>query len=241
MSFALRIFSTGRQRQNQLLAAALTGAILAASPALANDVTMFKTAPSVEELQNALTGGAPKGKIKTRAIVFGDEEEAPAAAPQAEPAAQPAAAAAQPAYEPAPAAESAAARPSKPKPQRVASQAAPVAASERAVGFPINFDINSASIRQDSEAFLDAIGGLMQKDPSMRILVEGHTDASGSYGRNVELSRARADSVVDFLITRYGVEPSRLMAVGKGPREPLNPASPYSPDNRRVQFRILGS
>lgn len=246
MSFGLRIFSSTRLRQTTIVSAVLAGVVLAATPVLADDVKMFKTAPSVDELQNALTGGAPKAKVKTRAIVFGDDAEEPAAAPQAQPQPQPQAqpqaapAAYQPAANDTPKAEPA--RQTAPKPQR-AKQSAPaqqVNASEQAVGFPINFDVNSATIRPDSIAFLDAIGGLLQKDPAMRLLVEGHTDASGSYSRNVELSRSRAEAVVNFLIARYNVDPSRLMATGKGPKEPLNPATPYSPDNRRVQFRILG-
>lgn len=249
MSFGLRIFSSTRLRHTTIVSAVLAGAILAATPVLADDVKMFKTAPSVDELQNALTGGAPKTKIKTRAIVFGDDAaaEEPAAAPQAQPQvqAQPQPQAAPASYQPAAndAPQAAPARQNTPKPQRVAakqSAPAPVAASEKAVGFPINFDVNSATIRPDSIPFLDAIGGLLQKDPSMRMLVEGHTDASGSYARNVELSKTRAEAVVNFLIARYNVDPSRLMAMGKGPKEPLNPATPTSPDNRRVQFRILG-
>lgn len=237
--------------------AACSFALLAGlSPARADDVKMYKTAPSVEELEKVLgTGGGAKPKAKTRAIVFGDESAAPAPAQQAEPASyQPPPAAAQ---APAPEPEAAPAPAKQPRKQAAApapakQAAAPVQrvsapaptqtieASEKAVGFPINFDVGSATIRPDSRPFLDAIAGLMRKDTSIRLLIEGHTDASGDYVKNMELSRARAASVLAYLMTNYGIEPTRLQAVGKGPTEPLDASAPYNPENRRVQFRVIG-
>lgn len=215
-------------------------ALLATQPAMAEDVKMFKTAPTVEELEKALGAGSAKPKFKTRAIVFGDDSaapapaqpaaepasyQAPAPAPQSQPAAQPAAA---PAPAPAPQTQA--------PPQRAAAQQV----SEQAVGFPINFDLGSSAIRRDSVPFLEAIAGLMRKDASVRLLIEGHTDASGDYARNMELSRARAYSVLAYLMGQYGIEPTRLRAIGKGPSEPLDAANVMSAENRRVQFRLLG-
>lgn len=217
-------------------------ALLATQPAMAEDVKMFKTAPTVEELEKALGAGAAKPKFKTRAIVFGDDSAAPApaqpavepasyqapapaAAPQPQPAAQPAAA---PVPAPAPQTQAA--------PQRAAAQQV----SEQAVGFPINFDLGSSAIRRDSVPFLEAIAGLMRKDASVQLLIEGHTDASGDYVKNMELSRARAYSVLAYLMSQYGIEPTRLRAIGKGPSEPLDTANAMSAENRRVQFRLLG-
>lgn len=232
------------------------------SPARADDVKMYKTAPSVEELEKVLgTGGGAKPKAKTRSIVFGDESAAPAPAPQQaepasyqqptpQPAQQPAAqstAAPAPAKQAAPvkqvAHKQAAPAPKQAAPAQRVSAPAPaqtIEASEKAVGFPINFDVGSANIRADSRPFLDAIAGLMRKDASIRLLIEGHTDASGDYVKNMELSRARAASVLAYLMTNYGIEPTRLQAMGKGPTEPLDASAPYSPENRRVQFRVIG-
>lgn len=229
------------------------------TPARAEDVKMYKTAPSVEELEKVLGtgGGAGKPKAKTRSIVFGDESAQPAPAQQAEPAAyqQPAPppAAAQapaPQHDAAPAPtkqrkQAAAPAPAKQAAAPVQRVSAPapaqtIEASEKAVGFPINFDVGSANIRADSRPFLDAIAGLMRKDTSIRLLIEGHTDASGDYVKNMELSRARAASVLAYLMTNYGIEPTRLQAVGKGPTEPLDASAPYNPENRRVQFRVIG-
>ena len=201
----------------------------------AEDVKMFKQAPSVEELEKALgEGTSAKPKGKTRSIVFGDE--APPAQAPAENTAQPApyqqaapTQPTQPVQQPMAAAQ--------PAPQPVPS--APAETQQAAVGFPINFDVNSASIRADAVPFLQSIAGLLQKNGTMRLQIEGHTDASGAYFHNMELSRARAYSVMNYLTAHFGIEPTRLQAVGFGPTQPLT-GNPYSSENRRVQFRVIG-
>jgi len=215
-------------------------ALLAASGlSFADDVKMYDRAPSVEELQRQLSGGdpgAPKKKMRTRAIVFGDSapEPAQAAPAAAEPATtvQIAPAAAPPSRPAAPAAYA--------RPAPAAPAAATMEVSENAIAFPINFRVNSAEILPESIPFLESIVGLLQKDPSTRLLVEGHTDSSGSPQRNIALSRERAYSVMNYLIDRYRIDPTRLVPVGKGFSEPLGGLESTNPKNRRVQFRIIG-
>lgn len=216
------------------------------------DVTVYEKAPSVDELQRQLTGGEGKKKFKTRSIVFGDgpaaQEAAPAPAPAPEPAAavpqpatiaqpvqQPVAQPAQPvaAYAPPPAAAAAAAPAKAPAQQTMQ-------VGESAIAFPINFRVNSSEIMPESVPFIESIAGLLQKDPSLRLLIEGHTDLSGSAARNSVLSRERAFSVMNYLIDRYRVDPMRLVPIGKGFSEPLSGMEPTNPKNRRVQFRIIG-
>ena len=215
--------------------------LLSGSTVWADDIKMYDRAPSVEELQRQLSGGAPgdaKRKVRTRAIVFGD---APApAAEQPAAAAPPAASYQQPAapqqYQPAPAAQQ----------YQPAAPAAPsggqgtMQVGERAIAFPINFRVNSSEIMPESTPFIESIAGLLQKDPGVRLLIEGHTDSSGNPARNVSLSRERAFSVMNYLVDRYRVDPMRLVPVGKGFSEPLGGTEPTNPKNRRVQFRILG-
>lgn len=191
------------------------------------DVTLYEKAPSVEELQQKLLGGEQAGqrKFKTRAIVFGD---APA-----EPAGQAPADQAPAAQAPVQQAVSLPAAPMAPPPQTVQ-------VSDNAIAFPIQFRVNSAQVLPESLPFIQSIAGLMQKDPGIRLLVEGHTDISGSYQRNVALSRERAFAVIHYLIDRFGIDPMRLMPVGKGPMDPLPGHEPTDPKNRRVQFRIIG-
>lgn len=199
------------------------------------DVTVYEKAPSVEELQQKLLGGgkAEQKKFKTRAIVFGDS--APAEAAPAPPATS-----GQPQAAPAP-------LPAQPAATyaTVAPQAAPAApqsmqVSDNAIAFPIQFKVGSSQILPESVPFLQSIAGLMQKDPSIRLLVEGHTDITGNYQRNMVLSRERAFAVMNYLIERFGIEPTRIVPVGKGPTDLLPGLDPTDPKNRRVQFRVIG-
>ena len=184
------------------------------------DVTVYDRAPSVEELQQRLLGGEQAGqkKFKTRAIVFGD---APAeAAPQTPAQVAPA--------------------PAQQVVVQPVVQAQTMQVSDNAIAFPIQFRVNSAQILPASLPFLQSIAGLMQKDSGIRLLVEGHTDISGNYQRNIVLSRERAFAVINHLIDRFGIDSMRLVPVGKGPMDPLPGHDPTDPRNRRVQFRIIG-
>jgi len=221
-----------------LFGSALVCSVLAfgpgAAPARADDVKMFNAPPSPEELKKAMGidgGGAPPPKVRTRGIyMIGGQGDAPAAAAPEPEAAAPATAAPEPSAAPA---RQAAAPAHRPQPPRAAQS------GSGTVGFPIQFALGSAAIRQESFGFLESMGSVLRSTPDLRLVVEGHTDASGAYTKNVELSRARAEAVRDALVTRYGIDPARLQAVGKGPTEPRNPGNPYGAENRRVQFRPI--
>jgi outer membrane protein OmpA-like peptidoglycan-associated protein len=109
-----------------------------------------------------------------------------------------------------------------------------------AVAMPITFDTNSSRVAGSSVAYVDAVAGLLQRDPSLRLTIEGHTDAVGSPQRNLPLSWERAMSVFRLLIERHGIDPQRLQPIGRGSLEPLDGLPPTAPRNRRVQFRVLG-
>jgi outer membrane protein OmpA-like peptidoglycan-associated protein len=71
-----------------------------------------------------------------------------------------------------------------------------------------------------------------------RFEIAGHTDASGSARRNMLLSQARADAVVDFLVAQ-GVERTRLESKGYGSERLAVPEAPRDAANRRVEARSL--
>lgn len=224
-----------------ILRPSLIALMLASSLGWAQDVKLYDKAPSVEELQRQLSGDAPqqdgKRRIRTRSIVFGDsapapQEQQPIQQPVQQAAPQPAAyqqQAPQPQYQQA-----------TQQVYQPAAQQQTMQVSERAIAFPINFRVNSSQILPDSVPFLESIAGLLQKDPGMRLMIEGHTDSTGSASRNTVLSRERAFSVMNYLIDTYRIDPMRLVPVGKGFSEPLGGTDPTNPKNRRVQFRIIG-
>ena len=108
-----------------------------------------------------------------------------------------------------------------------------------AVDFVISFKVNSSEIAPSSEALLVQIAKVLNLSPERCVLVEGHTDASGSYEKNLLLSENRANSVVKFISEKAEVDGRRLVAVAKGPSEPMKNTDPRDPKNRRVVFKVV--
>lgn len=77
--------------------------------------------------------------------------------------------------------------------------------------------------------------------PNARIRIEGNTDVVGDRASNIALSKARANSVVSYLVNEHGMDANRFVVVGNGPDKPLcadNSAGCYA-KNRRTDFQIL--
>jgi outer membrane protein OmpA-like peptidoglycan-associated protein len=86
---------------------------------------------------------------------------------------------------------------------------------------------------------LQQVARALNDDPSGTILVEGHTDATGSATANEELSRRRAEAVREFLVA-HGVDAARIRAAGLGPSRPVadNKTPEGRANNRRVEIVI---
>lgn len=107
-----------------------------------------------------------------------------------------------------------------------------------ALSLPVRFAFDSADILPQARTQLDALAKGIKLLPADRaVLVEGHTDAVGDDDYNLELSRARARAVRDYLVQHHGIEASRLKTVGYGEGRPVEGSDPYAAVNRRVQFR----
>lgn len=102
----------------------------------------------------------------------------------------------------------------------------------------IYFDTGEDTLRAESDAALAQVGLLMRDDPNLRLMVEGHTDSTGSMEINRTLSQRRADRVRTAIVTRYGVAPDRLGAVGHGAARPVadNGTEQGRAMNRRVEL-----
>lgn len=107
-----------------------------------------------------------------------------------------------------------------------------------ALSLPVRFAFDSADILPEARGQLDALAKGIKLLPADRaVLVEGHTDAVGDDNYNLELSRARARAVRDYLVQHHGIDASRLKTVGYGEARPVEGSDPYAAVNRRVQFR----
>jgi outer membrane protein OmpA-like peptidoglycan-associated protein len=100
----------------------------------------------------------------------------------------------------------------------------------------ITFATDSAQLTPGASQALDVVAKALESDQlaGLSFTVEGHADPRGSEAHNLALSKARADSVIDYLVTHHGVLRERLDAVGKGSSELMDPAHPDAPENRRV-------
>jgi outer membrane protein OmpA-like peptidoglycan-associated protein len=209
--------------------------LLFGGAAVAQSLPVFDDAPSIEQLRSIMIPQSRAGTGRTIVIQRPDSGASPVqhAATQVLSAPKPAASPASPADE---AVNQIAASEPVQAAQPVL-KAAP-ASEGAAVAFHINFAFNSAELPASADAMVDKMAMLMKESPEMKIRVEGHTDAIGSAGYNMSLSQRRALSVAEYLVQK-GVEPSRLIPVGKGMAEPLT-QNRYDPANRRVQFVRVG-
>ena len=103
----------------------------------------------------------------------------------------------------------------------------------------VTFDLDSDVVRPGLFNELDRISQIMIKYPQTSILVEGHTDSTGSEAYNQQLSDRRANSVKKLLVQR-GVPEFRINTIGYGESRPVvTNATPEGRQmNRRVEIRI---
>lgn len=101
------------------------------------------------------------------------------------------------------------------------------------------FALGKAELSEDAKFVLHDLAKMLQKNPSIRLKLVGHTSAEGDAALNQRLSEARAKSAVEFLVSHGGIDASRLEAVGKGSSELKNTANPMAPENRRTEFIVI--
>lgn len=92
-------------------------------------------------------------------------------------------------------------------------------------------------------ASLAALADFLRANPDKSIALVGHTDAEGQLASNVALSRQRAQSVLDRLVSVHGVDPAQLTADGVGFLSPIasNLTSEGRTKNRRVEALITST
>lgn len=104
--------------------------------------------------------------------------------------------------------------------------------------YGIYFDFNKADIKSESEPVIKEIAKLLQENKGLKLYVVGHTDNVGSIDYNMKLSKARADAVINDLVTKYKVSPDRLKSYGVGSLAPVasNKTEEGRAKNRRVEL-----
>jgi OOP family OmpA-OmpF porin len=102
----------------------------------------------------------------------------------------------------------------------------------------VHFNSDSAVLTSEAKSILDGALAAIKANPSSQLSVEGHTDSRASDSYNLDLSQRRAQSVVDYLVSK-GVSSSRLSPIGKGESSPIasNDTREGRHQNRRVEIR----
>lgn len=101
------------------------------------------------------------------------------------------------------------------------------------------FAVNSATIDGDGRDTLEDVAAVLDEYKKTAVVVQGHTDSTGSEEHNQELSERRANSVRNYLVSR-GVDADRLAAIGMGEGYPVasNDSESGRQENRRVDILL---
>ena len=105
----------------------------------------------------------------------------------------------------------------------------------------IYFNSGKTSFRTGVTGKLDLIAGIMKEYPKANFSIQGHTDSSGSNTLNQRLSEKRAKAVLDYLITKGGIDSKRLTSAGFGEDYPIadNKTRAGRAENRRVEIKLV--
>lgn len=215
-----------------LVGSLMAGVLLAAPFAHAEEIVIFKSVPSAEEISDVLFGkdetssDGPRVRSirvnnsssdavgeKTRAVRMHNsaQDNTPAATPDV------------------------AGSGSEPKPIAAAPSAGV------GLGFNLQFAFDSVELLSESKAYIDRLGEVLgnPENKGKPVLIVGHTDGSGAETYNAQLSERRAVAVRDYLTTTWNIDGSLLQTEGAGESQVLDGTDPLDGINRRVEFFAL--
>ena len=106
------------------------------------------------------------------------------------------------------------------------------------VSYGIYFDVNKDVVKPESYGTISDIAKVLKENPTVNIKIIGHTDSDGNDAVNLDLSKRRAASVKNALVSQFSIDGSRIQTDGKGETQPIvsNTSSENKAKNRRVEF-----
>jgi outer membrane protein OmpA-like peptidoglycan-associated protein len=107
----------------------------------------------------------------------------------------------------------------------------------------VTFGFDKAMLTKDDKDQLDSFAAQLGSAKSYILEVTGGTDSTGSAAYNYDLSQRRADSVVQYLASKYGIAAHRfyLIGIGKDKEVAPNTTADGRKQNRRVQVQLLSN
>jgi OOP family OmpA-OmpF porin len=151
---------------------------------------------------------------------------------------------------PKPAPAPVAAAPAKPKPKPAPAKVAPAPAPKPVAVPPkpkriivlqgTHFAFDSAELTPEARGTLNESAAVLEREPNVKVMIEGYTDSIGPEGYNQGLSERRAKAVEEYLISK-GISADRLEVMGYGQSKPIAPNDTKEGRamNRRVELKVL--
>lgn len=102
----------------------------------------------------------------------------------------------------------------------------------------VNFDNNSYAVKYGEYENIYQIAQVLKQNSSVKLVVTGHTDNTGSEGYNKVLSYNRANAAIEFLTSQHGISRDRLILNYAGEATSLVPVKGSNRSNRRVEFKV---
>jgi len=105
----------------------------------------------------------------------------------------------------------------------------------------VKFGFNKDNLTAKAQETLDQLAANIASTKGYIIALEGSTDSVGSADYNYDLSQRRANSVIQYLATKYNVPAHKIYVIGLGKDKPVesNKTSNGRADNRRVDVRLM--
>jgi outer membrane protein OmpA-like peptidoglycan-associated protein len=105
----------------------------------------------------------------------------------------------------------------------------------------VKFGFNKDNLTSKSKEALDQLAGSIASTKGYIIALEGGTDSVGPADYNYDLSQRRANSVIQYLASKYNVPAHKIYVIGLGKDKPVEPnkTSAGRADNRRVDVRLM--
>lgn len=105
----------------------------------------------------------------------------------------------------------------------------------------VHFGFDKYNLTSKAKEALDQLGTEIANTPHYILVVDGNTDSTGSADYNYQLSKRRADSVINYLAGKYSVPPHKIYLIGLGKDKPAAPNSTSKgrAENRRVQISLM--
>jgi outer membrane protein OmpA-like peptidoglycan-associated protein len=104
----------------------------------------------------------------------------------------------------------------------------------------LRFEPDSPTMVPGAYTSLEKAGSIMKEYPDINVVIEGHAASTGRPDFEQTLSQQRAETVRNYLIQTYGIEPNRIRAVGYGNTRPIadNATTDGRARNRRIEFKV---